>query len=115
MRTMKTDNVPNAVTSQYVNGKVRKITEIPECVTLRYGRQPICNPCGNADPSDHSGPTALRGTSSRGKDVAVFFINYYYNRTLLFNTDRLYDDAYMVFYVTYLWTIGMSQNTTAEQ
>ena len=28
---------------------------------LRYGRQPICIPCGNADPGDHSGPTALRG------------------------------------------------------
>ena len=60
MRTMKTNNVPNAVRSQYVYGKVRKITEIPECITLRYGR-PICNPCRNADPGDHFGPTALRG------------------------------------------------------
>ena len=49
------------MTSQYVYGKIWKITEIAECVTLRYGRQPICIPCGNADPGDHSGPTALRG------------------------------------------------------
>ena len=43
------------MTSQYVYGKVRKITEIAECVTLRYEAQQIYTPCGKADPGDHSG------------------------------------------------------------
>ena len=55
------------LTSQYIQGCTR------QCLqkygnkrkryekALRYGRQPICIPCGNADPGDHYGPTALRG------------------------------------------------------
>ena len=53
----------DALTSQYIQGFTRqcpqKYGNKRKCYkkALRYERQPICIPCGNADPGDHSGPT----------------------------------------------------------